>query len=40
MKVHAEHGHVFFCIGGEVTIVEFHGHIDVGLVVCGFATNE
>ena len=40
VKVHAEYGHVFFCIGGEVTIVEFHGHIGVGLVVCGFATNE
>ena len=40
VKVHAEYGHVFFCIGGEVTIVKFHGHIGVGLVVCGFATNE
>jgi hypothetical protein len=33
VEVHAEDGHIFFCIGGKVTIVEFHGHINVGFVV-------
>ena len=39
-EVHAEDRHVFFCVGGKVTIVELHGHVDAGFVVCGFAAGK
>ena len=40
VEVHTEDRHVFFCVGGEVTIIELHGHVDVGFVVCGFAAGK
>ena len=38
--MHTEDRHVFFCVGGEVTVIKLHGHVDVGFVVCGFAAGK
>ncbi len=40
VEVHAEDWHIFFCIGGKVTTIKFHGHVNVGFVMWGFAADE